>query len=80
MLTVDCQPLQSFARLNECRDQSFWSLENERERKDEESEKGGNGKEGKKRGGKRAKNWQPYKCLNIHITHTQTHTELWTPR
>lgn len=28
---MDCQPLQSFARLSECRDQSFWSLEKERE-------------------------------------------------
>lgn len=32
------------------------------------------------------RDWQPYKCRNINIihtqknTHTQTHTEMWAPR
>lgn len=73
MLTVDCQPLQSFARLNECRDQSFWSLENKRERKDEESEKGGNGKEEKK-GGEESEKLAAIQMLEYtHNTHTDTH-------
>ncbi len=48
MLTVDCQPLQSFARLNKCRDQSFWSLDNHRE-KMKKVRKRGIAKEGKKK-------------------------------
>lgn len=31
---------------------------------------------------KESKDWQPYKCgdINITHTHTQTHTEMWAPR
>lgn len=77
MLTVDCQPLQSFARLSECKDQSSWSLENERK----ESE---TGRDGTERRAERlaAIQMQEYKH-NTHTkkhTHTQTHTEMWAPR
>lgn len=85
MLTVDCQPLQSFAKLNECTDQFFFFFKELREhkRKDEESEMEGNGEKYiyKKRGQReRGRNWKPYKCLNIHVARKHTHAELWTPR
>ena len=75
MLTVDCQPLQSFARLNECRDQSFWSLENERERKRRRKWKRGNGKEEKKKGGgEESEKLAAIQMLEYtHNTHTDTH-------
>lgn len=77
MLTVDCQPLQSFARLSECKDQSSWSLENERK----ESE---TGRDGTERRAERlaAIQMQEYKH-NTHTkkhTHTNTHWDVGTPQ
>ncbi len=69
MLTVDCQPLQSFARLNKCRDQSFWSLDNEREKMKKARKRG----MARKNEGK-ARELAALQMLEYtHNTHTDTH-------